>query len=61
MHRNVSWSLIDALNPGFGYSLRIEDANNGELLLFTSRDPATGADLLTPVDCLRVVAYYCAP
>lgn len=57
----VSFSLCDWLNPGFGYSLRIENGLNGETLLFTSVDPGTGRDLLTAADCLRVASAYLAP
>ena len=52
----VKISLIDSLNPSIGYQMRI---NHGErTLLFTSRHPVTGADLLTLRDCLEVAAMY---
>lgn len=57
-HYDISFSLCDHLNPGFGYQLRINNAENGETLLFTSRNPDTGADLLTVHDCLDVARIY---
>lgn len=59
-HLSVSFAVIDPLNPQFGYSLKIED-EFGHTLLFTSRAPDTGKDLLSPADCMRVVAMYIAP
>lgn len=56
-HLYVQFCLIDPLNPGFGYSLRIEEAVP-RVLFFGSKAPDTGADLLTPADCLRVIQMY---
>ena len=53
----VSICLVDHLNPGFGYQIRIID-DRGQTVLFTSRDPLTGQDLLTLADCLRVAQNY---
>jgi hypothetical protein len=58
-HVDVSFGLCDRLNPGFGYQLEIQDAQNGAVLLATSIHPATGADLLAPADCIAVAAMYC--
>jgi hypothetical protein len=55
---DASFSICDLLNPGFGYQVRITD-DSGRELLFSSRNPATGDDLLTPKDCLRVIEMYC--
>jgi hypothetical protein len=56
----ASFTLCDHLNPGFGYQLRISRRRHGgnEKLLFTSRAPDTGDDLLTAADCMRVIAMY---
>lgn len=54
---HVNISLCDPLNPGFGYQVCIE-STDGRVLLFTSRDPMTSADLLTLSDVLRVVGMY---
>ena len=54
---NVSVSLCDHLNPGFGYQIRVTDIN-GKDLAFTSRCPVTGADLLDITLALKVAAYY---
>jgi len=50
-------TLCDPLNEGLGYQVRIVN-NRGITLLFTSRDPITGADLLTYTDALRVATFY---
>jgi hypothetical protein len=50
-------TLCDHLNEGFGYQIRIVDTR-GVTLLFTSRDPVNGLDLLTHSDALRVAAAY---
>lgn len=50
-------TLCDNLNPGFGYQIRIQD-QQGKTLLFTSRDPSTGKDLLTLGEALLVASYY---
>lgn len=55
---DVSISLCDHMNPGFGYQMRITNALNGEELLFTSVHPATGRDLLTYDECLDVANMY---
>lgn len=52
---HVSFGPVDTLNPGFGYSLLIERARTGEVLLRTSNAPDTGAELRSAEDCLRVV------
>lgn len=57
-HISVYLAPIDALNPGFGYSLRISSAI-GDCLLFTDKAPDTGEELKTAADCLRVAAMYC--
>lgn len=46
----VEFRPIDPLNPGSGYSLRIE--RNGSCVLFTGRAGMGGGDLLTPGDCV---------
>lgn len=56
-HLHVSFGPVDALNPESGYSVRII-GERGDVLLFTGRAPDTGADLLTPADCLRVISMY---
>lgn len=57
MISEVHISLIDVLNPGVGYQVRILD-DRGCTLLFTGSDPADGKDLLTYADALRVAEYY---
>jgi hypothetical protein len=57
-HFTVKFSPIDPLNISCGYQLTIANAFTGKTVLFTSRDPATGNDLLTPSDCLKVCSYY---
>jgi hypothetical protein len=54
---DVSISLCDHLNPGFGYQVKITD-DRGNVLLFSGRDPQTGKDLLTYADALVVASYY---
>ena len=54
----ASFNLIDVRNPSIGYQLRIRNAENGVDLLFTSKAPDTGENLLTAADCLRVIAMY---
>lgn len=56
----ASFTLCDHLNPGFGYQLHISRRRHGgnETLLFTSRAPDTGDDLLNAADCMRVIAMY---
>jgi hypothetical protein len=49
--------LRDNLNPGFGYQIEVIDLR-GERVLFTSRHPVTGKDLLTYHDALEVAAMY---
>jgi len=58
MYIQANFNWCDPLNPGFGYELRIENAETGEPLLFTSRRPDTGADLLTAADCIAVINMY---
>ena len=46
----ASITCCDALNPGFGYQIRITRAGPLDALidvLFTSSNPVTGASLLT--------------
>ncbi len=50
-------SLCDPLNAGFGYQIRITDTQDN-LLIYTSVDPATGKDLVTFGDAIRVAAQY---
>jgi len=50
-------TLCDHLNEGFGYQVRIVDTR-GDVLLFTSRDPVSGKDLLTYEHALRVAGAY---
>lgn len=57
-HIRVTFDLCDRLNAGFGYQLRIENAETGRTILFTSRAPDTGDELLTAADCLRIVQMY---
>jgi hypothetical protein len=57
----ASFAICDHLNPGFGYQVRITDALSGESLLFTSKHPAYGTDLLTAGDCMDVINAYIAP
>lgn len=55
----ASISLCDPMNPGFGYQIRIvRAAQPGDPVdvLFTSRDPVTGKNLLTYEQCLDVLA-----
>jgi hypothetical protein len=52
----ASFSLINALNPQFGYSVRI--TRGDRVLLHTSVAPDTGDDLLTSSQCVRVIAMY---
>lgn len=59
MIAEVHITLCDILNPGFGYQLRIVDTT-GRSLLFTDRDPATGSNLSTYADALRVATMYAA-
>jgi hypothetical protein len=57
----ASISLCDPMNPGFGYQIRIVRAAPPGApvdVLFTSRDPVTGKDLLTYEQCLDVLAMY---
>lgn len=58
---NAEFDLCDHLNPGFGYQLKISNATNGTRLLFTSKHPVTGDDLLTARDCLDVIEAYVPP
>jgi len=53
----VHITLCDHLNAGFGYQIRVVD-QSGRTILFTSRDPSTGRDLLTYDDALRVAVGY---
>lgn len=53
---NISINIIDSLNEGFGYSLKIERGT--ELVFFASVNPASGENLNTIEDCLEVVSYY---
>jgi hypothetical protein len=46
----------DPLNPALGYVVEISETGN--VLLTSATDPANGADLLTPNDCLRVISQY---
>ncbi len=48
--------LIDPMNPSIGY--RVHITRGRETVLLTSRDPASGKDLLTFTDATRVLAYY---
>ena len=57
MVSTVHIGLCDNLNPGFGYQIEIVNTH-GVRVLFTSRDPATGAGLDTLSDALRVASYY---
>lgn len=57
----VTISICDHLNPGFGYQMRITDGRTGETVLFTSKSPTTGQPLLTYEDCLEVAAMYAKP
>lgn len=52
-------TLCDALNPGHGYQMRL--TLGGADVFFGAKDPATGADLLTYADALRVASYYGPP
>lgn len=52
----ASFTLCDRMNPGFGYQLHI--SRRHETLLWTSKAPDTGNDLLTAADCMRVIAMY---
>jgi len=55
----ASFTLCDVLNPKIGYQVKIN--RREETLLFTSRDPVTGADLLTARDCLDVIDAFVPP
>ncbi len=57
--RAVTFGPVDALNPGSGYQIRIEDSTTGETLLFTSNHPITGKLLMTPQLCCEVASMYC--
>lgn len=57
-HLIVEFGPVDVRNPDAGYQLRIQRADNGESLLWTGQDPATGYALRTPADCLAVAAMY---
>lgn len=57
----ASFALCDHLNPGFGYQVKITDALSGESMLFTSKHPVDGSDLLTAGDCMDVINAYVAP
>ena len=57
-HFRVEFGPIDALNPRCGYSLKIENASSGNVVLWTSKAPDTGEPLTSPADCLRVIAMY---
>jgi hypothetical protein len=57
-HLDASISLCDHMNPGNGYQIRITDARNGADVLFTSRHPVTGEDLLAYEQCLEVLQMY---
>lgn len=53
--------FCDPLNPGFGYQIRITRAAPPGApvdVLFTSRHPVTGEDLLTYEQCLDVLTMY---
>lgn len=50
-------TLCDPLNAGFGYQIKVQN-DRGGILLFANRDPATGAELLTLADALRVAHSY---
>lgn len=52
----VSFGPVDSLNPRCGYQVRVEDSATGKTLAFTANDPMTGNPLLTPADCMAVVA-----
>ena len=52
--------LCDNMNPSIGYQIRIVDSE-GKDILFASRDPVDGKDLLTYNDALRVAGYYAEP
>lgn len=58
---DVDVSACDPLNLGFGYQMRVTRSHDGSTVLFTSKDPATGQDLLTLEDCLRVASWYTRP
>lgn len=57
----VTFGLHDRFNPGCGYQLRIDDALSGENILFTSKHPVSGADLLTASACMGVINAYISP
>lgn len=55
-YTEVTISLCDYMNPSIGYQIRI--TRHGNDVLFVSIDPATGENLLTYTDALRVAGYY---
>lgn len=52
---SVFISLVDWLNPGFGYQIRIQRGE--ETVLFTSNHPKTGKPL-TYKDCVEIANSY---
>lgn len=57
MIAEVHITLCDALNEAIGYQIRIVDTQ-GAVVLFTSRNPATGTELFTYADAIQVAAMY---
>lgn len=55
----VSIRLCDALNPGFGYALRV--TRRGVVLLATTLDPVTGEHLTLDAALRVALAYAPAP
>ncbi len=57
----ASFALCDIHNPGLGYQVKVIDAMTNQTLLFTSRDPITGQDLLTARQCVDVIDCFPPP
>lgn len=60
-HIAASFFLVDPLNAGFGYQVKIENARTGEVLLHRSNHPVGLTELLTPADCLDLINWFTTP
>ena len=60
-HIAADFHLVDHLNPGFGYRVKITNACTGDVLLHRSNHPVTLNELLTPAACLDLIAWFLTP